>query len=693
MTKEKTIKRAPKNSVKTADGSFIHKDDAIIYKKAYYDKAQCILIQGIFYPKDCSEIVFDTYTNNYNLAISCMEVIIGISADEKSYVRVWCLKIPFIVAVTFIPKASSLNIIPMNEREAIDGKSTMFFFYNIKTAIECGACFGSDKTNVEMYFGNMTKSFFKEYVDGAYREFGNHLGIYTTTTHRKLSYALGIESATYSQFMGLRYTFGVEIETASGRIPNLLSRQFNWKCMRDGSVSGGEYITGILKGDAGLTHLKGICKYLNATTKTNHNCGVHVHVGNAAFNKEFTVFAYILAIKLQENLLTFLPRARRDNRFCDRFTTSAALQQSLNDLEQSSGAEEYKDRIDDIYNELYTMLSGGMYPSSSVNRSTAHPQGRYAGGSGANSYRYKWLNLLACNFNREKAPAVRGTEEESARVTRRSNIMIDSVRHTRLPKVTPNYTIEFRCHEHTSNYNIIKYWTQICMAFVYAVEARKHLILSKKIISLEDIIEWAYKPKQSNKDTSVYDKLSSYITFRKQYFATSTSSNPDLDVAGFEASAAANGLLPEFISDIFQYSEYQKHKEWISKCKEAEKVGDIFSKESESSPKTTKKSTSRHESTEPVDVFEQFMRTGTSPMGYEVDSPIIRRRGSTAGDLISRHTETAYERARRISIETHQRIQEEMHRATLESRERNATERLNIFNSPGFLTTNDSSEG
>ena len=100
---------------------------------------------------------------------------------------------------------------------------------------------------------------------------------------------------------GLDYSFGVEFESCAGVI-----NPWVWKyhgldmtCERDGSVSGGEYITEILRGDEGFHRLRYYCDVLSQRLTYDETCGIHVHIGNAEFNANFIVSAYILCLKIQ----------------------------------------------------------------------------------------------------------------------------------------------------------------------------------------------------------------------------------------------------------------------------------------------------------------------------------------------------------------------------------------------------------
>jgi len=78
-----------------------------------------------------------------------------------------------------------------------------------------------------------------------------------------------------------KYTFGVELETASGYIPEYLDYILDMFCEYDGSLRpegggdpvSGEYVTGVLTGNNGLLHLQKICNELSKRCTVDKKCG------------------------------------------------------------------------------------------------------------------------------------------------------------------------------------------------------------------------------------------------------------------------------------------------------------------------------------------------------------------------------------------------------------------------------------
>lgn len=305
----------------------------------------------------------------------------------------------------------------------------------------------------------------------------------------------GVDSLTYKMFEGLNYTFGVELETNSGRLNEADVRGLNLKCEFDGSlrdtpdqrkedVLGGEYITGVLKGDAGMYQLQKICNILSEKCTINAKCGVHVHIGGINLNKENVIYLYKLGELLQDEIFDMLPASRRGNSYCRKLTPLKLDIDQLNNIKTPIG---YSILIDEYYNKVFREVSSSKdLPSSRANKTTNHPMGSKCGYNKA-TQRYCWLNFVTALFDTKNNPNA--------------------------------ITLEFRNHHGTLNYRKIKYWVKICMAFVAFVENHKNSLKrgywldrdkNEHMITLHTVIKAVY-PKS-------YKVLLNYIDERKQLF-------------------------------------------------------------------------------------------------------------------------------------------------------------------------------
>lgn len=313
----------------------------------------------------------------------------------------------------------------------------------------------------------------------------------TTTQYRKCKRTKSFKKYvqdkpnTYIKMLGKKYTFGYEIETASGYLPPRLDQTIFYDAVHDGSlrnaegnVIGGEYVTDVLWGDLGLLQLRLLCNELSKRCTINKTCGNHIHLSGVSFNKENIVLMYYLFKKLEPFIFGMLPKSRRNNEYC------RPLPNVPIDLENIKKNHDYF--IDSYYNSIINILSSGSPVSNSVNKKHDHPKG-FKCGYDHSAARYCWVNFIPAVFN-----------------TRKNGI----------------YTIEFRPHSATTSYYKCKNWLFICIALIDIVENNKLAIYNNKEITLQDIITLVY-PRN-------HQEINSYIQKRTDKFSSNATEDQEI---------------------------------------------------------------------------------------------------------------------------------------------------------------------
>ncbi len=297
---------------------------------------------------------------------------------------------------------------------------------------------------------------------------------------RKERIKFGEYSPTDMISEGKGYTIGYEIETSKGYVPMYVAKNLNMLCVYDGSIrddngnkhSGGEYVTGVLRGDAGFKHLYEILKQLSKRCEINKTCSFHVHVGNADFSKQTVVALWKLAQMLEAELYSMMPKSRKERAHCRpikriSFTFDKKLSYDMN--------------IDKLYRKLFHIVSLGKYPSKTVNKMHNHPAGDHCGFD-TSTPRYWWINFVPTMFNL---------------------------------KGKGNWTAEFRMHSATLNFTKAKNWSLISQGIVYVAENYSKLVFSKNKFTLAEVMKLAYPKK--------HEYLSRYINERKNAFKSKSS--------------------------------------------------------------------------------------------------------------------------------------------------------------------------
>ncbi len=253
----------------------------------------------------------------------------------------------------------------------------------------------------------------------------------------------GTNSPTYSITNGMRYTFGVEIETSRG---NLYEQEFNLKSVYDGSTSGPEYVTGVLKGDYGFNHLKDICEAVAEDHEINKRCGIHVHVGGV-FNRLFTIMLLRLGHQIQDEIYRMMPPSRLQNTYC-KYIPDYVLDMNLSNWREHLGRY--------IHGTGVTLDKN----SNKKSRLGSYPHTRY-----------RWINCVNFSSNSGKP------------------------------------TVEFRNHGASMSYEKIRNWTLICMAIVrYAENNQKRIFYNLPEITLDEVIKTSLGSNIGGQIMTYYEK-------------------------------------------------------------------------------------------------------------------------------------------------------------------------------------------
>lgn len=106
----------------------------------------------------------------------------------------------------------------------------------------------------------------------------------------------------------LKYSFGIEFETAAGYLPENKCFELGLIPLRDGSISGVEYSTIPLKGNEGLNLLKKQMECLKEHTVTNKECSVHIHLGGYPVDSRSIFILHSLWYYLQYDMCHYIPK-------------------------------------------------------------------------------------------------------------------------------------------------------------------------------------------------------------------------------------------------------------------------------------------------------------------------------------------------------------------------------------------------
>lgn len=153
-------------------------------------------------------------------------------------------------------------------------------------------------------------------------------------------------------------SFGLEFETTKGFIPDRILNKYGLIPLRDGSISGIEYVTVPMQGEKGLQCTSDILKVLKERTEYNDDtCSLHLHLGNIPRTKEFILAFFKVGMKIQDEMFQMFPLYKKYNYHIKNKNYSAPLPtfEILSQLDSVINSN----NIDENFGVLYKYLSMG----------------------------------------------------------------------------------------------------------------------------------------------------------------------------------------------------------------------------------------------------------------------------------------------------------------------------------------------
>jgi len=443
----------------------------LINEKYYRMNDDCFLVDGLWYRKESGKIEFD---------------------HEK---------------VQWVVKAGSQltqGIVGFDANGPVRGSFTQNVYTNCKVSHpDMGTvnCINSDILKNAGYFEDIAtcKWYDRKRVDGntfkrmtTIRNEVNHhnkgYNIEDNTAEferKKTSYAewspkIPMNIRKYAKLLG-DLTFGAEVETSEGNLPDTTQYKNGIVICRDGSIASAEYVTVPMTGPKGVQNIVDVAKELTERTNIDMGCSLHYHFGNIPLDRLHLITLYVLGYKIQDDIFKMFPYYKTDHRGVKKKNYCQKLKKMqihpLKDFTKK-GYEEY---VGEVYTRIFTFLSDGHPPGpENSKRLQQHPIAQKFN----RPSRYYWLNLQNMIFSE------RGTAE-------------------------------YRLHTATTNSVKMIAWLFICAAITKFAEANVERILSEPgKIPIEDIFNYyrdTYKGDKNAEFLSAY--LNAYYNSRCKVFA------------------------------------------------------------------------------------------------------------------------------------------------------------------------------
>jgi Putative amidoligase enzyme. len=318
-----------------------------------------------------------------------------------------------------------------------------------------------------------------------YREQGYNIEDNATEFREKIeayeNYPIKIShaAAKYGKMLGVT-TFGCEIETSMGWLPEHIQNRTGVVICRDGSIDNAEYVTVPLQGAKGLENLKYLFHELRKRTLTDIKCSLHFHLGTIPTDRLFIVSLYALSVRIQDELFKMFPFYKTEPQGIKKKNYNQKLRKlGTTTLSPNATKEQFTRYVDEAYYRIFTFLNDGNPPDDRWNRNNHQHNHRH---KWERSSRYFWNNLMNMFFSERN-------------------------------------TAEFRIHQGTLNTQKVINWLFICNAIVkYAEKNSKNILSGSSHISLKQVLNYYGENFKTKDAIFLSDYLNAYVAERKDYF-------------------------------------------------------------------------------------------------------------------------------------------------------------------------------
>jgi hypothetical protein len=277
--------------------------------------------------------------------------------------------------------------------------------------------------------------------------------------------------------MFAKRTWGIEAETSSGCIPEDECFNLGVFPLRDGSITGHEFVTSVIsKKPVGI--IDQLFTLLSKYTITNDRCSLHIHVGNLPKSKKFTVALYHLYCRLQDEIDEVNVPFKRDSTFL------ATKRDGKDHCKRMPILNPRKETINEMFNYIMTLFNDGVFikdfdSDAKLFRHQMHGRPKWDAIG-----RYHAINFIPFYFDAKQ-------------------------------------TVEFRVPAATCNKYKALFWMFLFNAIVeYAEQNADYILENKDKIFLEDVINKVYGNVQSRENAFIVNWLLQMISDRKNYNRT-----------------------------------------------------------------------------------------------------------------------------------------------------------------------------
>jgi hypothetical protein len=464
-----------KKLVKDYQGNLVPKATARKIQDQYYtENKSCFLMpDGQWYRITSPKLVFDHYSRTYILA-STGNLYEGL-IDEKGSIGKFSASAPF-VTIT-------------------DRKGARKFAMTEDIATKAGyvECIADGNF---YYKADLTKDddrwFYKK--DIPKNERSSDYNLESSPDRKKelvdkyvnAKFPISVRARSLAKHLG-DLSFGMEVEVINGFIPKRIRDVYGVKALKDGSLRHGgsegggegiEYVTMPMSGPKGIQTIMDLMKEFSKRCDVNNFCSLHYHFGNVRKDKLYVLSLYKVMRMIQGELKTYFPFSRFNSIKPDGKIYCKLLENlninERNILKQTS-EEEFKKSVVSEFNKFYTWLNNG----KGLNEEFAPPSivRQVVEVGGKKMFYDSWLrNIYSTKIVQHAISGQKWDKPQRYYIINFLNLFFNSIG-----------TIEFRCHESTTNATKALIWLLTCASILrFAEDIDK--VFRTNTLSLKEIL-------------------------------------------------------------------------------------------------------------------------------------------------------------------------------------------------------------
>lgn len=490
--------------VKDYKGNLVPKISARkITGKYYTENVSCYLMSdGQWYRVDSPKLAYDHYTKKHVLLSSA--ALLSGAINEKGDLGMFSPTADYVSLIERRGENGGSNKLAMNAQIAEK--------LGYEECIGDGAFYKKSNISAEDLAWFHRKDIPKNERSSDYNlETNPEKKLEMIECYEKSNFPISIAARRIARYVG-DFTFGMETEIINGFMPKRIKAKYGLKALKDGSLRHGgaegggegiEYVTMPMSGAKGIQTIIDVMKEFSKRCSINNWCSLHFHFGNVRRDKVYILSLYKLISMLQGELKSYFPYSRFNSIKTDGKVYCKLLENLSIDYKTVLNAKtevDFKQAVVKEFGKIYMWLNGGKalaeeFAPPTVTRELVEVNGK-------KMFCDSWFkNLYTTKLITHAITGQKWDKPSRYYLINFLNLFFNNIG-----------TIEFRCHESTTNPNKAIIWLLVCASILKYAENTKDVLGHDKI-TLTQVLA-TYLPQ----DMLVY--IMEYFQFRNKTFFT-----------------------------------------------------------------------------------------------------------------------------------------------------------------------------